>query len=571
MRWSKALIPTLKEDPKEAETLSHKLLLRAGFIRQHASGIYIFLPLGWRVMLKIAQIIREEMNAIGAQELFMPALTAAELWQETGRWEAFGDDMFRLKDRKNRDLALAPTHEEIIAAIARNEIRSYRDLPQIWYQMQTKFRDEPRPRGGLLRCREFIMKDSYSLDASWEGLDESYELHRKAYEAIFRRSGLDFVTVSASSGLMGGSQSEEFMVLSPSGEDKLVLCENCGYAANMEVAEGVPTPPPQSPYKELKKVHTPNIRTVEEVTAFLNVPPSLLIKSLVYLTPKGPVLVLVRGDHEVNEAKLAQVLGQGARLATPEEVEAAFGVSVGFVGPVGLPVEEIIADPAIRDLQGAVTGANEDDYHLVGVNVGEHFQVTRYVDIRTVGEGERCVRCGAPLKVLNAIEIGHIFKLGTKYSEALGVYFSDRDGKEKPVIMGSYGIGLGRIMASAIELYADEDGIVWPTTIAPMDVELLEVNPAASGEVAEKLYRELQEKGLEVLWDDRNISPGSKFKDADLVGLPLRITLGRLLAEGKAEIRIRRTGETHVAPLTEVTSKAIQILQELKRKDAGLA
>ncbi len=567
MRWSQALIPTLKEDPKEAQSPSHRLLLRAGFVRQHQAGVYIFLPLGQRVLHRIMRIVREEMDRIGAQEVFMPSLTARELWEESGRWKAFGPDMFRLRDRKGREMALAPTHEELFADLARHYLRSYRDLPQIWYQIQTKFRDEPRPRSGILRVREFLMKDSYSFDASWEGLDHSYELHHQAYTRIFTRAGLEFVVTRASSGLMGGSASEEFMVLSEAGEDTLAVCDACGYSANVEVATGEPAlRQPESPFKKLEKVHTPGVRTVEEVTGFLGVGPELLIKSLVYMAGEKAVLVLVRGDYEVNEAKLQQVLGSEVRIATPEEVQDRFGVEVGFVGPVNLPVDEIIADEALRGLRGMVCGANETDYHLVGVNVEEHFPVHRYADLREVKEGDRCPQCGAPLRLHRAIEVGHIFKLGTRYSEALGAYFTDRDGKEKPIIMGSYGIGIGRVMAAAVELYHDKNGIVWPVTIAPYDVEILALDPRKVGTVAENLYRDLQASGAEVLWDDRDLSPGVKFKDADLIGIPLHVVLGRKVAQGVAEIKIRATGASVDVPLQDLKTRVLETLASLREK-----
>ncbi len=565
MRWSQHLIPTLKEDPRETQSPSHRLLLRAGYIRQHQAGVYIFLPLGWRVMQRVMTIVREEMDRIGAQELFMPSLTAREFWEESGRWQDFGDDMFRLRDRKGRDLALAPTHEELFAELARHFLRSYRDLPQIWYQIQTKFRDEPRPRSGLLRCREFLMKDSYSFDATWEGLDQSYDLHREAYTRIFQRSGLKFLVIEASSGLMGGSQSEEFMVISPTGEDTLVHCPQCGYAANTEVATAKPAlPTPQSPFQKREKVHTPNVRTVEEVTAFLGVGPELLIKSLVYKVGGRTVLVLVRGDYDVNEAKLQRVLGPEARIATPEEVWNQFGVEVGFVGPIGLEVDEVIADELLEGAEGMVCGANESDYHIVGVAVNQDFQVSRFADLRTVRAGDQCPHCGTPLTVENAIEIGHIFKLGTKYSEAMHAYFTDRDGKEKPIIMGSYGIGIGRIMAAAVELYHDEHGIRWPASIAPFDVEIVEVDPGKVRPQAESVYQALQEKQVEVLWDDRAVSPGIKFKDADLVGVPVHVVLGRKVAQGLGEIKIRWTGEKIDVPLADLPDRVQTIVQDLK-------
>jgi len=570
MKWSKAFIPTLKEDPKEAESASHKLLLRGGFVKQHQSGVYIFLPLGWKIMLKIINIVREEMNGIGAQEMLLPSLTASELWEESGRWESFGSDMFRLKDRKDKDMALAPTHEEIMADIARNSIRSYRDLPQIWYQIQTKFRDEPRPRSGILRVREFIMKDSYSFDTSWEGLDESYEKHREAYIRIFKRSGLKFRVVRASSGLMGGSASEEFMVPSSAGEDVLAVCDSCGYAANLEVAKGIPDPIPESPFKKRKKVHTPNVKSVEEVSAFLGVSPSLIVKSLVYMVGDDPYLVLIRGDHDVNEAKLSLVFGGEVRLAEPGEVMDLFGVQVGFVGPIGIKARGIIADTALKGGRGMVVGANEEDHHIVGVNLEEDIKISRFEDIRSVKEGDKCENCGSPLRVEKAIEVGHIFKLGTRYSESMGVYFTAQDGSRKPVIMGSYGIGIGRIMAAACEIYHDEKGISWPINIAPYEVVLLEIDHRKTGDKAGKLYEDLLKRGIDVIWDDRDAGAGFKFKDTELIGIPLIAVISeRKLKEGKLEIQFRRDGKSMDLDFDDAGAAIAGIVRDLKEKDAG--
>ncbi len=567
MKWSKAFIPTLKEDPKEAETPSHRLLLRAGYVRQHQSGVYIFLPLGWRSMLKIMSIIREEMDAIGAQEMLLPALTSAKLWEESGRWEAFGDDMFRLKDRKDHDMALAPTHEEVMTDLARVYLRSYRDLPQIWYQMQTKFRDEPRPRAGILRVREFIMKDSYSFDATWEGLDKSYDLHREAYMKIFDRCGLKYTIVKASSGLMGGSQSEEFMVVAQSGEDRLAICENCGYAANVEVAEAAAQPAPESPFSKKEKVYTPDVRSVEEVSSFLNVSPALIVKSLLYVVGDRWVLVMVRGDHEVNEAKLAKVLGPEARMATPDEVLDRFGVPVGFVGPLDIDVDEIVADKAIEGMKGVVVGANEEEHHIVGVDIDSDVKVSRYADIRTVVEGDRCPNCGSPIKISNAIEIGHIFKLGTKYSESMGAYFTDKDGNRKPIIMGSYGIGVGRILAVAAELYHDENGMSLPITIAPYELDIIEIDPKKTSELTSDLYRKLLEAGIDVIWDDREATAGFKFKDADLIGYPLRLVISpRKIKDNLVELQFRRDGSRIDIPISSAVEKIAEIVSEMREK-----
>uniref|UniRef100_A0A7V3JA88 Proline--tRNA ligase n=1 Tax=candidate division CPR3 bacterium TaxID=2268181 RepID=A0A7V3JA88_UNCC3 len=544
MRWSRALIPTLKENPREAETPSHRLLLRGGFITQHQSGVYTFLPLGWKVMLKIQNIIREEMDAIGAQELLMPALTTGDVWKQSGRWESFGKDMFKLKDRKGKDIALAPTHEEIISLLAKDYIKSYRDLPQIWYQLQTKFRDEPRPRGGILRVREFIMKDSYSFDRDWEGLEVSYQKHKEAYTKIFQRCGLKFVVVEASSGLMGGKKSEEFMVITEAGEDAIAVCENCGYHANIEVAKAkLPNNVKTGPFTTKEMVQTPNVRSVEEVSAFLGVEPSLIVKSILFNNAEGrTTLVLIRGDYEINEAKLKQVLGDGYELASPDFVMQKFGVEVGFVGPIGINVDKIIADESVRLIDNFVIGANKSDHHIVGVKISD-LKIDEFADLRIVKDGELCERCGAPLKVKNALEVGHIFQLGTKYSDSLDVKYADADGTLKPIIMGSYGIGVGRVMAAAVELYHDEKGIIWPFSIAPYHINIVEINPQKTAETTEKIYRELKESKFETLWDDRNISAGVKFKDAELIGIPINIVVSENnLSRGEVEIQVRKDG-----------------------------
>ncbi|MEO0138906.1 MAG: proline--tRNA ligase [candidate division WOR-3 bacterium] len=539
MRQSLSLIRTYREAPSEAETKSHKLLVRGGYVRQLTSGVYTFLPLGWRVLHKVINIIREEMNSIGAQELLMPSLTPSSLWKESGRWESFGDDMFRLKDRKGREYALAPTHEEVISEIAREFVKSYKDLPQIWYQIQTKFRDEPRPRGGILRVREFIMKDSYSLDASWEGLDESYSLHREAYKRIFTRCGLKFIHVKASTGLMGGKESEEFMVISDAGEDKLAYCPNCGWAANVEVAPVVDKGEKvELNYEMPELVYTPNARSVEEVCTFLGIEPKYLVKTLVYITDEEPVMVLVRGDHEVNENKLAQIL-KNPRLATPEEVKGLLEVDVGFVGPVDVKMRKI-ADNSIKYMKGFVVGANKPNYHLIGVSLDD-IEDVEFHDIRMVARGDMCPKCGEELSVKNAIEVGHIFKLGTRYSESMGVYFTDKDGDRKPVIMGSYGIGPGRIMASAVELYGTEDSMIWPKNISPFDVHIIDI----VGE-GDEVYEVLQKAGFDVLWDDRRESAGVKFKDADLIGVPIRVVIGKHWEEDRVEVQDISKGESKI-------------------------
>jgi prolyl-tRNA synthetase len=561
MRWSQLFIPTLKEIPAEAEVKSHQLALKAGLIRPLASGVFSILPLGWYTLRKIENIIREEMERIGAQEFFLPALSTRELWTETGRWKDYGDDMFRMKDRKDRDLCLAPTHEEIITDIARKEIRSYRELPQIWYQIQMKFRDEPRPRSALLRAREFMMKDSYSLDRDEEGLDRSYSQHVDAYKRILTRCGLKFFTVGASSGLMGGSASEEFMVFSSAGEDDVVTCEKCDYRANLDIAESIPSPSGFED-KAIEEVHTPGMRKVEEVSEFLKVESRQLMKSLLYIQDKTPIFILLRGDHELREAKLISRVGGNLRPATPEEVEKRIGTEVGFIGPVGVEGIHIVADLTLKGEKGLITGANRKDYHVRGVNLERDFFVDEFHDLRQVVEGDKCKNCGGKIKIEKAIEVGHTFKLGKKYSKAMKATYLDENGKEKLIVMGSYGIGLERIMLAAIEQGADEDGIVWPFPIAPYDILILpiNVNHSETRDIADKLYQELSTE-YRVLYDDRDVRAGEKFKDSDLIGIPLRITIGeRNLKEGKVEIRVRSSKEVFTIMPEEVRNKIGNLL-----------
>jgi prolyl-tRNA synthetase len=553
MRWSRSLIPTLKEDPAEAEAISHKLMVRAGLVRQLAAGIYVYLPLGQRVMDRISAIIREEINAIGGQEITMPVIHPAELWQQSGRWDVIGDEMFRLKDRNQRDMCLGMTHEEVIAWIAGREVHSYRDLPQLWYQIQTKERDEARPKSGVLRTREFVMKDSYSLDRDMAGLDVQYEAHRQAYCKIFDRCGLRYAVVESDPGMMGGAGSHEFMAPSPAGEDQVALCGSCGYAANIELAASQP-PRPAFPAWTLEEVSTPNARTIAEVSSLLKIDPALTIKSLVVVGEHGPVLALVRGDQQLRERKLERAIG-AFRPAHREEVREAVGVEAGFVGPVGLPIR-ILADECLRS--GCyVAGANKPDRHLRGVVPGRDFQA-EYADLHEASAGDGCERCGAPLAVERVIEVGNIFKLGTKYSVPLKAVYLDEQGQERPIVMGSYGIGPARIAAAAIEQNHDPNGIIWPETIAPFQVHLLVVNTkeARMAELAERLYADLGAAGLEVLYDDRDERPGVKFKDADLLGLPLRVTVGRrAVKEGVVEIRRRRTGEEMAVAPGEVAAR----------------
>jgi prolyl-tRNA synthetase len=553
MRFSKMFIPTLREAPADAEAISHILMLRAGFVRQLASGLYIYLPLGWKVMNKINAIIKEEMDGLGAQEISMPVLHPAEVWQQTGRWDEIGDEMFRLKDRGGRDMCLGMTHEEIMTWLASKEIRSYRDLPQIWYQIQTKLRDEARPKSGILRTREFIMKDSYSFDASDEGLDKNYRLHADAYHRIYERCGLRFLMVESDPGMMGGGMSHEFMAPSPAGEDEVALCENCGYSANVELALSVPLKNEEKDWT-VEEVHTPEKRTVLEVSNFLKLPPSHFIKSILVITEKGPVLALVRGDQEVHEKKLARIIGSH-RPAQKAEVKEILGVEAGFIGPAGQKIRTV-ADESLRN-GSYVSGANKPHYHVMGIRAERDF-TAEWHDIHSAKAGDLCVKCGSPLHVEKVIEIGNIFKLGTKYSVPLKAFFLDEDGREKPIIMGSYGIGPARIAASAVEQNNDKDGIIWPRSIAPFDVELLplNMNDTLTVETAERLYTALKAAGFDVLMDDREERAGVKFKDADLIGIPTQVVIGeKNLKEGLVEVKNRRTKETVKVKVDEVGRK----------------
>jgi len=556
MRLAKSLVPTLREEPADAEALSHKLMLRAGLVRQLGAGIYVYLPLGQRVMDRITAIVREEMNAIGGQEITMPVIQPAEIWQKSGRWDGI-PEMFKLKDRWGRDMVLGMTHEEVIAWLAAREIRSYRDLPQIWYQIQTKERDEARPRSGILRTREFVMKDSYTLDPDTAALDRSYAAHERAYRTIFERCGLRFHVAHSDTGMMGGLGAHEFLAPCAAGEDEIALCAACGYAANVEIARGVPAAP-AFPAGGREEVATPNARTIAQVSDLLKIDPRLTIKSLLYATPSGFVLALVRGDHAINERKLTRVLGAEPRAAHPEEVAAQLGAPVGSVGPVGARVP-IVADEVLRG--GAyVVGANREGVHLRGVAPGRDFEA-HFADLHTVAAGEACPQCGQPLAVEKVIEIGNIFKLGTKYSAALGAMFLDESGKEQPVVMGSYGIGPARIAAAAVEQNADADGIVWPVAIAPFQVHIVVVSLRDAGQVAaaEEIYTACRAAGLDALLDDRDERPGVKFKDADLLGMPVRVTVGNALAkEGVVEIKERR------APRRESRVPKAQVVDTLR-------
>ena len=549
MRFSKMLIPTLRETPADAEAISHILMLRAGFIRQLAAGLYIYLPLSLRVTRRIHKILREEMNAIGAQEIALPALHPAEVWQETGRWFDIGEEMFRLKDRTGRDMCLGMTHEEIMTWLAAREIRSYRNLPQVWYQIQTKLRDEARPKSGVLRTREFLMKDSYSFDADDEGLERNYQLHAEAYHKIFSRCGLKFHMVQSDPGMMGGAVSHEFMAPSPAGEDEIVLCDSCGYAANVELALSNPKKTEVMDWA-FEEVHTPEKRTMQEVSNFLKLKPEYFIKSLLVISDDGPVLGLVRGDQELHEKKLNRVIGKH-RPAAKEEVKEILGVEAGFIGPMNQKIR-IVADTALHE--GVyVSGANKQHYHAKGIRPGKDFTAEWY-DITLAKTGDLCAKCNAPIRIERVIEIGNIFKLGTKYSIPLKAFYLDENGQEKPIVMGSFGIGPARIAAAAIEQNNDKDGMIWPRSIAPFDVELLplNMNDAKTVEIAEHFYKDLTEKGFEVLMDDRDERAGVKFKDADLIGIPTQIILGeKNLKDGLVEIKDRKTKEVKKVKVEE--------------------
>jgi len=559
MRYSQYLLNTLKETPADAEVVSHQLMMRAGMIRKVAAGIYSYLPLGLRSIRKVEQIVREEMNRAGAIELLMPMVVPAELWQESGRWEQYGKELLRIKDRKEAAFCLGPTHEEVITDIVRREVRSYRQLPLNLYQVQSKFRDEIRPRFGLMRGREFIMKDAYSFDADEAGADIAYEKMYQAYRRIFERCGLRFRAVEADTGNIGGSSSHEFMVLADSGEDAIVSCDSCEYAANVEKAElRDPATPAPAPTQPLQKVATPEKRTIEEVAEFLKARPEQLIKTLVVQTDAGEtVVVLLRGNRELNDIKLCRLLGcNEVQLAEEEVVKQVTGAPTGFAGPVGLKVR-ILADFEVRSMVDAITGANEADAHYTGVAYGRDFTVDSFADLREAVAGDPCPRCNGTLEIWRGIEVGHVFKLGTKYSKALEATFLNAQGQEQVLFMGCYGIGIGRTVAAAIEQNHDANGMIFPMPLAPFQVVVTMVNPNDEevNRAAEALYAELLELGVEVLLDDRDERPGSKFKDADLLGIPLRVTVGaRGLKEGNLELQERRSGQREMIPVAEVSA-----------------
>ena len=544
MRISKSFIPTMKEAPSDATIASHVLMLRTGMVRMLSAGIYSFLPLGYKVVKKIANIINEEMDAIGGQEFLLPALNPREIWESTNRVEAFGDTMFHLK---NRDYVLAPTHEEIMTFHAKGEMKSYKDMPQIWYQIQTKFRNEARPRSGIIRGRQFLMKDAYSFDSTWEGLDESYAKHYKAYQNIFDRCGIEYFVVGASSGAMGGSKSEEFMVKSDAGEDTVAYCKSCGYAANVEVANSIVEPIARnSESKDVYEISTPNIHSIDELCEFLKINENETAKSRVYIHTGKPILVLMSGNDEVNETKLQSILGGEIRPAHPEELVEITGAEAGSIGPIGFK-HRIIADNRLKDLNNLYSGANKTDFHIGGIDLQRDVENIEYLDMRTIESGEECTRCGETLEVFRAIELGHIFKLGTKYSEAMGATFLNENGQALPIIMGSYGIGVDRVLACFIEQNYDEKGIIWKAPLKPFDIHLLALN--MKKEIVEngsnEIYELLLKEGYDVLYDDRrDAQAGFKFNDAELIGIPLQVIIGeKNIQEGLVEIKDRKTGE----------------------------
>ena len=561
-------LPTGREIPSDAEVVSNQLMIRAGMIRRLTSGIYSYLPLGYRVIRKVEQIIREEMNRAGAQEVHLPMVQPAELWQESGRWTFYGKELLRFRDRNSRDYCLGPTHEEVITDLVRHDIKTYRQLPCNLYQIQTKFRDEVRPRFGVMRCREFGMKDAYSFDADEAGAEKSYEKMFTAYNNIFRRCGLKFRPVEADSGSIGGSFSHEFMVMADSGEDAIVFCEKCNYAANLEkaeIAKPVTDDPQDKERLAMESVETPDVRTIDEVSNFLNVLPEKIVKTLIFNADGKPCAVLIRGDHEVNEIKVKNYLGAAElELADDEMIMKATGAPRGFAGAVGIKTR-VIADYSIMSLVNMVTGANKENYHLRNVNIGRDFQVESFADLRVSQPGDACPRCGGVVKFVRGIEVGHVFKLGTKYSKAMKALYLDRDGKEKTMIMGCYGIGIGRTVAACIEQNFDSNGIIWPMPLAPFSVIVTPVNIKESDvmKASESIYSELLACGVESIMDDRDERAGVKFKDADLIGIPLRIVVGsKNLANGQVELKVRRSGESRLYETGKIVDEVRKIITE---------
>ncbi len=564
MRLSQLFIRTLRQAPAEAETASHQLLLRAGMIQQLAAGVYSYLPPAWRSLRKIENIIRQEMDAAGSQELFMPVLQPQELWEESGRWTSFGPELVRLKDRKDRNFCLGPTHEEVITDLVRKRVRSYRDLPLILYQIQTKFRDEPRPRGGLMRVREFQMKDAYSFDVDAEGLDVSYKKMLTAYKNIFSRCGLPTIAVEADSGAIGGKDSHEFMVLAETGDNEVLICKGCGYTANQERAEMKKLPLPAEQPAAVAEVHTPGQKTIAGVASFLKLPTSKTLKAVFYWADGEVVFCVIRGDLEVNEVKLTNTLrrtwglGLDLHVATPEEVQAA-GLTAGYASPVGLKGIKVVADDSITTGANFVVGANRPDYHLINVNFPRDFTADVVTDIALAQKGDLCTRCGGVYDTARGVEVGHVFKLGTVYSSKMQANFLDKDNVQKPIIMGCYGIGLGRLLSAAVEQNHDDKGIIWPLPIAPYHIHIcaLDMQNADVVAAADALYDTLVKAGYEVLYDDRLESPGAKFADADLLGMPLRLTVSpRTLAKGGVELKLRKEKDfrqvAHADVLAEV-------------------
>lgn len=562
MKMSRMLLGTLREIPAEAEIESHKLMLRAGLMRKQASGVYTFLPLGLKALKNVENIIREEMDRAGAQEILASSLQPAELWQESGRWQVFGEEMFKLVDRNSREFCLGPTHEEIFTTLAKGEISSYKQLPLNLYQIQTKFRDERRPRFGVMRCREFIMKDAYSFDRDEQGLDTSYNIMRRAYENIFRRCGLNPRCVEADSGAMGGSGSAEFMIKSPVGEDEIMFCTSCDYASNREKTPSTIDIAPMEGQKELRKVHTPNIRTVDELVSFFNTNSKKLAKTLLFNGDGNTIAVMVRGDREVNEQKVMSYLKlTELSMAEREEVLKATGAEVGFAGPIGISAHTLLVDEEVTHMHNFLVGANSTDYHYENVNYGRDFSGI-CGDFRKAVEGDSCPRCGAALTLAKGIEVGHIFKLGEKYSKIMGATFVDEKGEELPLMMGCYGIGLQRTLAAVIEECHDENGIVWPISVAPYKATILPImiKDDLQMTIASRLYEEIRALGVEVLLDDRDERAGVKFKDADLLGIPIRITIGKKASCGQVEYKLRHGGEVELLSIEEALNRVKQCL-----------
>lgn len=570
MKMSNMLVGTLREVPAEAEIESHKLMLRAGLMRKMAAGIYNYMPLGLKVIENVKNIVREEMNNAGAQEFLASALIPAELWQESGRWDAYGAEMFRLKDRHNRDFCLGPTHEEVFTDIVRNEIKSYKQLPLNLYQIQTKYRDERRPRFGVMRSREFIMKDGYSFDKDQEGLDLAYEKMRKAYVNIFNRCGLDAKAVAADSGAIGGSGSAEFMVKSEVGEDDVVFCTACDYAANIEKAPSTPEHAEKEELMEVEKVETPAVKSIEDLAKFFECSPKKIAKTLIFQADDKVVAVVLRGDREANEVKIANAIGEVIELemASEEAVKEATGAAVGFAGPMGIKVDMLLVDQEVANMYNFIIGANETDMHLKNVNYGRDFEGI-VGDFRNVTIGEKCPECGKEITISRGTEVGHIFKLGTKYSESMGATFIDEDGKAKPFIMGCYGIGVTRTVASIIEQHNDENGIIWPLEVAPYHVSVIPANVKNEEQAtkAEEIYNELRKMGVEALLDDRKERAGVKFKDSELMGIPMRITVGKMIGEGQVEFKLRNGREVETLSIEEVYNR---VREEFERANLSL-